>query len=233
LSDVSTRLKNSIDKLDSLVTPVGDTLKEIDLYAEHSGLMGSAYKRTAEHLYLLSSYNPEMAEILCKESSEALVMARKWYYNGYKKTFKNHWTGIQYLSLAAVTNKTLNDEEDQDIWTHVKILAQADENAEDIMARIWAWGTLSELFLLKPLTKEPDQFEKEAGQAMTRAKEYAGRIRDADTTFIDRKDLRGMIQYAQQTTRKQIDRYITWWPVMIPGASLDKLKSLAEGIVLI
>ncbi len=231
LADVSLRLKRSIDKLDKLVTPVGSTLKEIDRYAEHSGLLGSAYKRTAEHLYLLSTLHPEMAEVLCKESGEALVMGRKWYYNGYKKTYKNHWTGMQYLSLAAITNNTLNNEEDQDVWTHVKILAVNDEQSDDTMTKIWAWGTLTELYLLRPLTKDPADFEKTATEALTRAKEYAGKIRDADTTFIDKKALRDTILYAQQTTRKQVDRYISWWPVMMPGTGTEAIKKLAIELI--
>lgn len=231
LEDVSARLDSSIEKFNQLIAPRGITVKAMDRYAEHSGLMGSALKRKAEHLFRLSAFKPDIADALLKESADAIKKARDWYYNGYKEHLKNHWTGIQYLSLAAVTKGKLTDEIDQDIWTVVKVLAQMDDNAgKQPMERIWAWGTLTELYLLKALTAEPEDFDKTAGQALTRAKEYAGRIRDAGATFIAERDLQDDILFAQQTTARQIERYISWWPVMMPGEGLSKLKLLAEEV---
>lgn len=231
LSDISLRLDNAITNLTELWKAANsDRQLHKERYAEHSGLLGSAYKRKAEHLFRLAGFKIQEEKALFAKSLDALTVARDWYKNGYLNFRQSHWTGMQYLSLAAVLSEgALQNTDEVKMWTKLNGIADdEDQTSPKKEDRIWAWGTLMELHLLKPLTVAPADFDKEAQAALPEAKKYADKMAKAHSTFIGDTDITpGAIQFAQQSTRMQVDRYINWWPLMNPRADLDKLKDLA------
>ena len=99
----------------------------------------------------------------------------------------------------------------------------------DIMKRIWAWGTLMELYLLKPLTCSEEDMDKESITALQQAKAFVTNISKATATFIGDKNVKtDEILFAQDSTVKQLERYIVWWPKMIPSPQIEKLKNWAK-----
>ena len=230
LENISLRLDKSINDLNHLFTQ--GTSKEVnkERYAEHSGLMGSAYKRKAEHLFRLAGFKPEERSSLIKQSIDALKKGRDWYCNGFTKHRQNHWTGMQYLSLYVVTSNPLIRGEKRDIWGLIRIMAEdCSAPTNDPMTQIWSWGTLIELYLLEPLISIAPS-EKEVAISLTNAKSYAKKIASANSEFIAYPKIREEIEFAQGSTARQIERYISWWPEMMATSELDQLKTMAMEI---
>jgi hypothetical protein len=214
------------------------------LLTEHSGLMGSAYKRKAEHLFRLSVFYKEKAatpdadaaRVLNEkafqaeqESKESLGKSTEWYKAGFSIEPPNHWTGMQYLSLIAITKGTLEGRKEVAVAGVVKFMAEKNENAvsNDPMTRIWAWGTLIEYYLLEPLTVPGSEFAEVKDEALAKAEAYAEKLAEAGfDPRIEKKE----ILFAQETTLRQIDRYTWWWPVMYKETFRPELKEMAEKI---
>jgi hypothetical protein len=217
-NEVSKRLDDSIKELtDLLENSKNDKVNKLR-FAEQYGLMGSAYKRKAEHIFRTTLFDKSITESIINESKQALTNAMNSYQKGYKY-MNSHWTGSQYLSLAAVLNGTLADEETQDIWLLCRILATADEKTSDVNdeSLAWAYGTLAELFLLKPLTGTMQREEKD--KSFSKAKEYLRKL----------NQLKGQqFQFPKESTARQIERYINWWPKMFQSEAVEQLESAAK-----
>lgn len=247
LDKITNRLNNSINKLERLFAEWKGQTGNANRLAEHSGIMGSGYKRKAEHLFRLAVFYREKAamldadtakqlnvEALQKEqaSKDSLNTSRDWYRAGFKSGPSNHWTGMQYLSLTAMTKGTLEGKKEEEIAGVVKFMAEKDEDATaDPMARMWAWGTLIEYYLLEPLTVPINELAAIKGTALAKAEEYAEKLAGAISGFsfdprVQKKD----IVFAQETTVRQIDRYIWWWPVMYKDSFMPELTEMAEQI---
>jgi hypothetical protein len=230
--EINDRLDKSLSGLKTLFEAEKDTKKS--RYAEHCGLIGSAYKRKAEHLFRMADLNTDNAANLIKESVEALKSSRECYLTGYKEQ-KNHWTAVQYLSLQAVIQGSLANPDDKDIWTVAKVFAEDDiKQSVDTVGKVWAWGSLAELFLLKPLTlseNHPD-LDNEKLSAKGKAKHYMDSIANAKITFstVTQETIEKII-FAQESTHRQFNRYINWWPVMMESPSAILLKELAIGLL--
>jgi hypothetical protein len=229
---ITSRLDKSIKDLTDLFKE--GTKKDEKRFAEHFGLLGSAFKRKAEHIFRMAALEPGRAESLYEESKEALKTSREWYFNGYDKQ-KNHWTAIQYLSLTAVIKGSLEEPADQAIWTITRIFAEDDvKEDKEPMDQIWGCGTLAELYLLFPLTLSSDRpdRENEIATAKQKAKQYLDKINKAKFTFADRPDLKqGDIAFALESTKKQFERYVIWWPVMMPSKSTNLLREIATDLM--
>jgi hypothetical protein len=231
---ITERLENSIKDLNTLFREgkVGEAGEEY--YAEQSGLIASAYKREAEHFFRLAKFKNDMENSLVEKSKEVLRSARDWYLVGFRTVRKNHWTGIQYLSLSGIMKGTINDEDERDYFGLVRTMAKDAANNEALkpMDRIWAWGTLMELYLLKPLTVPADKLDAEAESSLKIAKDYAHNIATASSTFInDLRIKKDEITFARQSTIRQLNRYILWWPFLYPSAQLAKLKEMAAELL--
>ena len=113
---------------------------------------------------------------------------------------------MQFLSLKAVSEGILATEEDLRLWYVVEHLALMDEKkALSEAGKGWAWGTLAELYLLKPLIfPEPKEFLSEI-QALP--KKYDN---------------------VKESTARQFDRYIYWWPELFKGIFPVWLKENAK-----
>jgi hypothetical protein len=231
---VTFHLDKAINDLKVLFT--SEERDEVTDYSEHFGLLGSAFKRKAEHLFREAAFGKDTKEVESKyeQATEALKESRQWYFNGYDKQ-KNHWNAIQYLSLTAVITGSLNDQKEKDIWTVAKILAEDDtKEGKKPMEKVWAWGTLAELYLLKPLLLPVDYacIDKEISDASEIAACYHSDIGKAKISFASHTDYdEEDIVYAKESTRRQLDRYISWWPVMITSSTNLMLKEMAKGLI--
>ncbi len=231
--DINNRLDESIKNLKDLFQT--DINRGKERYAEHFGLLGSAYKRKSEHLFRMADIKEGQKEAFYKESKTALLLSREWFLKGYEQQI-NHWTAIQYLSLTAIITGSLKQPADNDIWTITRILAEDNiKENNDPINKIWAWGTLSELYLLSPLKFSEDLsgIDKEIIiSAKKKALQYFENIAKAEISFINHPvNIKEKIQFALESTLRQFKRYIEWWPVLIPSASTKMLKESAEEII--
>ncbi len=179
------------------------SLSNPHLQSEHLGLMGSAYKRKAEYLYRMTERNPEKRSELLKGTLVCLERAKGFYQGGLVANPVNHWTILQYLSLKAVLYGTLYGE--NELWYVAKYMAERTKDASVTEAEpIWALGTLSELYLLKPLLYKGDALSEELKISVESAKTCISKLNDSDPEY----------DYIKETTARQFDRYIHWWPAV-------------------
>jgi len=212
--DLRRRLDDSIEKLLDVANKdkIERKLSPSDA-AENLGLLGSAYKRKAEFLYHLIDLQPENKESLLAQSLDTLQTAKNFYYAGFDANPASHWNAMQYLSLKAVLEGCIED----DIWTVVKFMALKDEkNAADIHDKVWSWGTLTELFMLRPLLCL-DSSGKETAPGLTDAKNYISMMANSGPEFNQQKE----------STARQLERYIYWFPQLITSDNITMLKEAA------
>ncbi len=220
LGEVETRLDKAIKDLKELLglPPEGfipqdsGQAKDPVLYPEHLGLLGSAYKRKAEHLYRLVPHRPEQADGLRAQSVLAVEEARQWYGRGHDEFLAHHWTGCQYLSLTAVLKGTLVEELQR--WAVVEYSAKKDLN--DPKQRMWALGTMAEMHLLRPLTLPPGMSEATEQGALETAKTYLNELAEKGSAF------------EKESTTRQLERYMTWWPAAFPSDGMKRLQAMAS-----
>lgn len=219
-SDLQERLLKSIAQLSQFLSD--DKKKSIldtrELRAEHLGLLGSAYKRKAEFLFRLIEFHTDKKDDLKEQSKEALRMAMNFYKYGFDANADSHWNAMQYLSLKAISSGSLKDE--VELWAVIKYMAKRDEeNAINEADKIWAWGTLAELFMLKQFTVEAGALKDEIINSQTLAGEYLLKMAKADIKY----------NAAKESTARQFERYINWWPVLFP----DQLMTIIDKATLI
>ncbi|MCW3107412.1 MAG: hypothetical protein JWQ09_1918 [Segetibacter sp.] len=219
LDELGKRLTKSIEDLSAFLNPANSmesTLANELLQAEHLGLLGSAYKRKAEHFFRLRDFYPEKELELNNQSKEALNKAKEYYSCGLEANPASHWTSMQYLSLKAVTEGTLRN--DNDLWYVTKRMAERDEKkASNEVDRTWAWGTLSELYLLRFLTVRKEALNEEFASALAVAKAYMSKMAATGAEHKGEKE----------STARQFERYIHWWPVLYPETYPEQLKEAA------
>ena len=225
---VGERLEDAIKNLENLFKT--DIHQKNMRFAEHYGLLGSAFKRKAEHLFQMASFQPESASLLLEESKNALSYSRNWYFKGYEKQI-NHWTAVQYLSLSTILDGSLAQSVEKDIWTIARILAENDaKEGNGTIIRIWAWGTLAELWLLSPLKFQADE-NKSGKEDTEKALFYLKKMAHAEFDFIDELSIIGEdIKFARESTFRQFERYISWWPEVYKSAGVNRLKKTASEI---
>lgn len=161
------------------------------LYQENAGLLGSAYKRLAE---LLAERQRHDLAIDNSEIWKALDEAREAYRKGYNKNLSDHWTGVQWVSLEAIQKGVIAD---SGYWHAAMQAAKLDAERPD---EYWAWGSIAELWFLAPCATKEDGFEQ-ARQALETFKQRLSKSKD------EPKDE----AFAIESTRRQFNRYVTWW----------------------
>ncbi|HTE24164.1 CHAT domain-containing protein [Flavitalea sp.] len=223
LQRLEERLSESIKQLSRHLNP-GDNgtsrLLTEALKAEHLGLLASAYKRQAEFFFKLSRLDAERAHDLIRDSKFALNKAKEYYYGGFEANPTSHWTAMQYLSMKAITEGTLLDE--VEIWFVTKRMAQRDEkNAKSDLQRSWAWGTLAEIHLLKPLLSGKPITDEDLLAAIVIAKEYLTKTAGTGDECLA----------ARESTLRQFERYINWWPAMYKDSYPPVLKDIATEVI--
>lgn len=216
-STIQDKLIRSIEGLMELLdTNNQSVLKTAPLKSEHFGLLGSSFKRKAEFLYRWADLNPQRAAELIADSNASLESAKIYYKKGFDTNPLSHWNATQYLALQAISHGLLNT--DKDLWTITKYMAERDEQTTtDQASRIWSWGTLAELYLLRPLSI-PNSNSTEDEKAINLAMDMVRKIADAGTSYED----------AKESTARQLERYIHWWPNVYPGSFPATLATNAK-----
>lgn len=219
LKEVKTRLSRSIADLSKYLNPgnMKDSIFQNEsLQSEHLGLLGSACKRQAEFQYRLIEFSPGQKKKLLSECVQSLENAKNFYYYGLQANLANHWTTMQYLSLKAISGGSLKEE--IAYWYTVKTMAERDDQkATREEDRIWAWGTLGELHMLHPLTAVLNGSGEDLARSLELATDYIRQIAAADAAFTP----------AKESTARQLDRYIHWWPELYSGKYPPILKERA------
>jgi CHAT domain len=214
--EVEKRLDSSIDNLTTFLKEIEQNKINKDRFAEHYGLIGSAYKRKAEHIFRVSEYNGNLECQNKNHSINALLKAKNFYNGGYK-FLNSHWNGTQYLSLATILKEQQTTSEEQEIWTCCKVMAENDERyaAQDDQTKAWAYGTLAELYFLKPYVFQLNEHEKV--ESFSKAQEFIVKLNNLTTEI-----------FPKQSTVRQFDRYINWWPKILSTVHIQNLKKDAE-----
>jgi hypothetical protein len=228
------RLTNSINEINALFREGKVAKLGKEYYAEQSGLIASAYKREAEHFFRLADIKQDMKDTLFNKSKHSLQSARDWYLVGFRAVRDSYWNGIQYLALSGIMKGYIDGEDDKDYFGVIRTMAKdAFENEQlNPIDKIWAAGTLMELYLLKPLIVTDDQFIKEAESCLPEAKKYARSVGNAGSEFInDLRITKKEIAFARQSTTRQLKRYVYWWPQLYPSARLLRLEKMAAELL--
>ncbi|MBD2753434.1 CHAT domain-containing protein [Spirosoma validum] len=212
---VEERLNGAITKLENLLDQNKSIAYNAVRMAEHYGLLGSAYKRLSEHRYRQTLNSEDSKGELFLQSKDALQKARNYYQQGHDLLLTNHWTGVQYLSLAAVLAETLEDEFER--WSATKFAAENDLQQTTGENRIWALGSLAELYLLKPFIASANEL------ATKKAVEKAG-------DYLDELNASGYA-FAKESTARQLERYVTWWPNAFTSERLNRIRELAKQLL--
>jgi hypothetical protein len=161
------------------------------LIDESHGLLASANKRLAELLFTRAQKLRDRRDLDLGASREALAQSLACYRAAYCENIQNHWLGIQLLALQAALCRQFENSSD---WQIVRRAAELvrDANEKDF----WACGTLAESHLLAPIAGASKQLDAAAAALdllRTRAKG-------------DKSE-----QFAIESTRRQLNRYVTWW----------------------
>ncbi|MGR7026214.1 CHAT domain-containing protein [Geodermatophilus sp. URMC 62] len=145
-----------------------------DMLEESRGLLGSANKRLAELHFRRGAL---------EASRGALMSAAECYARAYDRDPSSYWTGVQELSLEAVTHGLLQEPWR---WHAAMHAARADRKA-------WNLGSQAELHLLGPYAGQP-------------------RDLDAASAALDElTQLAADDPYPVTATARQLARYVTWW----------------------
>lgn len=210
---VTDRLKSAIAKLENLLPQDVDAVTNQARLAEHFGLLGSAHKRLAEHRYRQGNQTETKRDELLKQSRKALEKARGYYQRGHDLLLVRHWNAVQYLAMTALFKGTLASEQDR--WCVARFAAEKELNNPTGQDWVWSLGSLAELYLLKPFTVSVSEFEAEKIEAITSACAYLDKLAESDFAF------------AKESTARQLDRYIHWWPAAFPSPISEQLREMA------
>jgi hypothetical protein len=161
------------------------------LVDESHGLLASANKRLAELLFTRAENLRDRRDLDLAASREALSQSLACYRAAYRKNIQNHWLGIQLLAIQAALVAQFENPND---WNIVHRAAELARDADE--KNFWACGTLAESHLLAPIAGTPKQLDA-AGDALD----------------LLRKRARGHKgeQFAIDSTRRQLKRYVSWW----------------------
>lgn len=233
------RLEIAIEELSAFLTPDKEsTFETNELKSEHLGLIGSAYKRKAEFLFRIAGIDTPNAEKNKAASLADLKASMDFYFRGYDTDINNQWVTMQYLSLKVVMGNSAA--EDKILWEHIYFITENKRQKETIaeekmkavrisngtdpkeisesVEKLWTWGTLLELHLIKPFTVDPELIDDEMITSLAQGIKFAEWIRiSGNGEIID-------------STARQLDRYISWWPQIFSGAYMQRLKKMATEI---
>lgn len=216
-SDLEDGFIKAIGKLSSYLhadNHKASLLSTSELRSEHFGLLASAYKRQAEHAFRSIELQPDKRETLLTKSRESLEKALEFYKCGFDENVNSHWNGVQFLSLKLILRGSF-DENDADVFHVVRHVASRDKRQEQ---RGWILGTLAELSFLTPFLSRDVQTER-----ITVALEKATALTKELAALQD-------CSYEKESTARQFERYIYWWPQMLPETYPARLSKLVAKV---
>lgn len=208
----------------SRLSPTGDSPQERRERAEIRGRMGSAEKRRAYELH-----RKEEEGLLLEEKADAtaasdrpldtasksewrraLRRAKNNYLEAAQLDLHSHWVMTQYLSICMVLGERVR----RDYYNVARVAAEMDVDRPHADAQGWGYGTLAELALLSLRLEGDPATVAQRDEAIQRAREYAGKL----------MRISGSKSFAVQSTRRQFQRYLTWWR---PGEDVQAVAEAA------
>jgi hypothetical protein len=223
----------ALEKVDDIVAarcPDGrrsvDTLRGDVMYAlgrmpadgqfavECIGVKASALKRLAQASFVFASSAP--AGVPADDSIELLDQARLEYLMAVQGMLRNdalapqrratlHWVLVQAVVLKTV----LTQEFDRGLWEAARLAADNCRDHHVFSERAWAHGSLAELWLLRLL--DPELPEPGAEQARALAIAHTRELHEMYPGFDE---------FPVKATRRQFDRYVSWWGTPLFEAAL-------------
>ncbi|NOK34752.1 CHAT domain-containing protein [Corallococcus exercitus] len=185
-------LKQAQERLE-YASPSGSDANARDDRAEIQGLCGSIDKQLAQ--FLDRSVPEDQRGPSHEECKALLFLARDHYWRGLMEKPSSHWHATQYLSLCVILN--MEGKELRRQYNYACQVARFSlETARRDDERIWGLGSLAELKLLSALLPDCNQ-EK----ALSQARRYIQRLLKLAVPG----------SFAVNSTRRQIERYSTWW----------------------
>lgn len=216
LENARQRIEEAKGKLKRLLNLIPE--KRSRIYS----LLASTEKRHAEVLYS-GMQSEEPSDLEKFELIELLEKARDHYWKSFLLKRSTSWVVVQYLSLTLVLKyATLSKEAEEGrperdlgaLWSLAHLFSLQDLQSRNRKTVEWAHGNLVELYLLSPALEPNSELGSE--EAVQRA------LAHTDTLI----DLAGPDSFEVYSTRRQIFRYIKWFPEIAP--ELKKLQPLAE-----
>lgn len=180
---------------------------------ECTGLRAAASKRRAQAEHQLARH-PEIGPVLAAAHlarSHALLGGALRDYREATSGFlvctgdvmhrkaTLHWVLVQAVSLAAVLGDDL-DGLAEEHWAAARLAAERYLDHREVEERVWAHGSLAELWLLRTAAADP----AERAAAAERARRHA-----TDLARLTSDHLRD--DFPIGSTRRQFDRYVEWW----------------------
>ncbi len=208
--DAGPPLRERYDQLKAEATAFVERLPTDGPYElECAGLRAAAMKRMAHvalRLAVAGDVPADWSRPLFAECLRLLEEARAEYWRATKsylaptseptrRKANLHWLLGQVLSLDVLLGRSL----DLLSWTAAQFAAQLDTASSDDVEQAWAHVSLAELALLR--------LAEDGLSADDRARFADDTVRNV-TRMVD---LVGKSSEHAQTTRRQFDRYVTWW----------------------
>ena len=188
-------------------------------------------KRQAEVLYAGDLADTE-------NSIKLLKSARDHYWDAFLLDRTFTWAIVQYLSLDLIIGLSTRRRDaaagpaaevpqqgpsypmemnPERLWRLAFLLSRYDLNSQFRDARMWAHQNMIELHLLTTLMPAREAWAKKADE---RAIEYTD-------NFIE---IAGPHTIDTYSTRRQMFRYVDWYPSLLPPPTPERLKKLAADI---
>lgn len=223
LGSVRGRMKAAMQRLETLIQNMPSQRPRI------CGLLGSGRKREAEIVYSLWKLKdpPQDKEELRVEMVDLLVQARDRYDESFCLNRSNSWALVQQVALSCVLRSLHTENQGElfrialnprlaltDQWTTAYVLSMKDLLSEVPRDRIWARGNLIELSIL-------------ANEIWPDFRDVAPNLED-----VVRESIKDLIRLSSPygfevySTRRQILRYVNWYPEISPLT--EKTVYLAE-----
>jgi len=159
------------------------------LMEENAGIIGSCYKRLAE-LILYRERNTAAGTASKHEQLKYLMEALSWYRQAADNNLSHHWSVVQFLSLDRIIN------EGKAFPRYEPAAALAISNAIARGDKIWATGSLVELYLLSPDERWP--LVSEVAFAAMHDFVREARLTDQPASYLS-------------SITFQLNRYVHWW----------------------
>lgn len=224
------RIDKSIDRMDS-ATPSDETEMQnlrdrVDAAAGHMpltegyetegrGMLASTEKRKAEMCFraAFKQSSGERKRKELKRSLDDLWNSLRFYDQAYRENMQEaeglirkrrslHWVMTQYLSLRAVLGEPFLP----DHWGAAAVSADVDFRSQEGRAKTvaWAHGSMAELYLIL-LAYDPADVEQKVTLKQEGVREKA---REHTRQLLS---IAGHGSFPVYSTRRQFERYITWW----------------------
>jgi hypothetical protein len=201
------------------------------------GLLASTEKRRAE-VYFSFSRTPGGDQARDRAAAlEGLRCARRYYWRTYQLERGSSWALVQYLALDLLLRTQPDPDADgapravpehrrpEALWSLANVLSHEDLGSRRPKRAVWALGNLVELELLailwKPDEPRPTQLAKDEAAARARALEWSRELADRG----------GPESFEVYSTRRQLLRYVEWFPEMFSDPRVAELRSTAEAVL--